>query len=127
MRRVCTHMRMFMSLRTVSQLSISVRARLMPSLTSQSRCSSAEISKTVSSSTMVSSASERRRASCQPLQRACILGDARPLLREWCLLVDVGVADDADSCGESMVEKLDRVGDEEGEVMVEMLLLAVED
>jgi hypothetical protein len=54
------------------------------------------------------------------------MGDVRPLLREWCLLVETGDVDEVDGCGESMVEKLDRVGEEEGEVMVEMLLLAVE-
>lgn len=75
----------------------------MLSLTSDRRCSSAEISQRVSSSTMVLS-SLPRWASSQPLQRACDRC-RRSLLREWRF---------GEDGTEEMEEEEDRVGEEEG-------------
>lgn len=96
----CAHMRMELSPRTVSQLSNSVNARLMLSLTSNRRCSSVEISYKVSSSGIVSRGPVP--AAGTPLQRARV----RPCLRSpvlECLLGDVDVDEVLDDRVEMLV------------------------
>lgn len=77
-------MRVELSPRTVSVLRSSVRARLMLSLRASRRRSSADISCSVSSSTMVSRAwaSEPQAGFCQPLQRARALAWWRAPVRD---------------------------------------------
>ena len=104
-------MRMELSLLTTLQLSISVKARLMLSLTSKRRCSSAEISYSVSSSGMVSRATEPRRFSHQPLYRAWPLVCLPPSLRRECLL---------GACGRGGSSA--RLGDDAGDDTEEALL-----
>lgn len=96
---VCAHVRMVLSPRTVSQLSSSVNARLMLSLTSNRRCSSAEISCNVSSSKIVSSG--QALVASQPPEQARVRPCLRSPLHE-CLRGDV----DGDEVLDDRVEML---------------------
>lgn len=119
--RVCTHIRKDESPRAASQLRSSIKARFIPSLTSKSLCSSAEISQRVSSSGMVSRVLSRLRwASSHPLQRArarTCLPVLRSLLRE-CRRGETGEAEGALS--EARVGEVE--GEEKGDAKLVLLV-----